>query len=108
MAAIKIFFHEELNAIQCVCGYIGTFYEWKEEIQEKIIFVRYSEENCTVCQDQIEEDEYNELRWAPDRDGYLACGTCYDKLGTKEICENYFCRICYVSVDEFCTCPVRD
>ena len=48
------------------------------------------------------------LRWATDRDGYLACGTCYDKLGTKEICEKCFCRICYVSVAEYCTCPVRD
>ena len=75
---------------------------------KKFIFVRCSEENCTVYQDQIEKDEYNELRWATDRDGYLVWRTCYDKLGTKEICENCFCRIRYVSVDEFCTCPVRD
>ena len=48
------------------------------------------------------------LRWATDRDGYLVCGTSYDRLGTNEICENCFCHICYVSVDEYCTCPVRD
>ena len=108
MASIKIVFHEKLNAIQCVCGYIGTFDECKEKIQGKIIFVRCSEENCSVFQDQIERNEYNELRWATDRDGCLVCGTCYDKLGTKEICENGFCRVCYISVDEFCTCPVRD
>ena len=99
MASNKIGFHEKLNAIQCVCGYIGTFHECKEKIQGKIIFVRCSEENCSFCQDQIERNEYNELRWATDRDGYLVCRTCCDKLGTKEICENGFCRVYYVSVD---------
>ena len=108
MTTVKIVFHEKLNAIRCVCGYIGTFHECKEKIQGKIIFVRCSEKNCSACQENIERDEYNMLRWGTDRDGYLVCGTCYDKLGTNEICENCFCRICYVSVDKYCTCPVRD
>ena len=88
MGTIKIAFHKKLNAVQYVCGYIGTFHKCKEEIQGKIIFIRCSEENCSVCQDQIEKDKYNELRWATDR---LVCGTSCDKLGTKEICENCFC-----------------
>ena len=49
MASNKIVFHKKLNAIQCVCGYIGTFHECKEKIQGKIIFVRCSEENCSFC-----------------------------------------------------------
>ena len=108
MATVKIVFHEKLKAIWCVCGYISTFHKYKEKIQGKIIFVRCSEENCSACQENIERDEYNMWRWATDRDGYLACGTCYDKLGTKEICEKCFCRICCASVAEYCTCPVRD
>ena len=36
MATIKIVFHEKLNAIQCVCSYIGTFHECKKEIQGKL------------------------------------------------------------------------
>ena len=91
MTTIKITFHEKLNAVQCMCGFIGTSQECKEEICGKIIFVNCSEENCNLDQDKISRDEYNERRWATDRDGYLACGTCYDKSGTdNEICKNCF------------------
>lgn len=108
MVTIKIIFYKKLNVIQCVCSYNGTFHVCKGKIQGKIIFIKWSEENCSPCQEIIERDEYNMLRWATDRNGYLVCGTCYDKLGTSEICENCFCHICYVSVDEYCTCPVKD
>ena len=49
----------------------------------------------------MKRDEYNEERWATERDGYLICGTCYDKL-SDEICTNCFCKIGYISVDEYC------
>ena len=33
-------------------------------------------------------------------DGYSICGTCFDKLSDRPICENCFCASCYSSVDE--------
>ena len=105
---VKIIFHEKLNAIQCVCGFISTSHECKEKIQGKIVFVRCSEENCSVCQDKKDKDEYNELRWGTYRDGYLVCGMCYKKLGSSEIWENCFCCICYVSLEEYCSCQRED
>ena len=103
MTTIKITFHEKLNAVQCICGFIGTSHECKEEIRGKVIFVHCSEENCNLCQVKIDRDECNELRWATDRDGYLVCGTCYGKLrADSEICENCFCISCYAYSDEWC------
>ena len=52
---------------------------------------------------KLRGDEYNEERWATDRDGHLVCGTCYEKV-SGEICTICFCKICYVSVDEYCDC----
>ena len=73
------------------CGFVGTSHKCEEEIRGKVIFVNCSKENCNLCQDKISRDEYNEQRWATDRDGYLVCGTCYDKLGAdNEMCENCF------------------
>ena len=69
----------------------------------KIIFFNCSEENCNLCQDKIYRDEYNEQRWATDRDGYLVCRTCYEKLGAdNEICEKIFYISCYAASYEFC------
>ena len=107
MSSIKIVFHEKLNAIQCICDFIGTTHECKEVIQRKIIFLKCSEESCSLCQDQIDRDEYNELRLTKDRDGYLVCGTCCEKIGTEKIRKYCFCRICYASVDEYCSCQEK-
>ena len=74
----------------------------KKKIRGKIIF-RTCFDECSKCCEQIKRDEYNEERWATDRDGYLVCGTCYKKL-SGEICTICFCKICYVSVDEYCDC----
>ena len=105
MAAIKITFHKKLNAAQCMCGSVGTSHKCKEEIRGKIIFVNCSEENCNLCQDKISRDGYNEQRWATDRDGYLVCRTCYEKLGAdNEICEKFFYISCYAASYEFCDC----
>ena len=88
ITTIKITFHKKSNAVQCICGFIGTSHECKEEIRGKVIFVHCSEENCNLCQVKIDRDECNELRWATDRDGYLVCGTCYNKLGAdSETCD---------------------
>ena len=107
MTTIKITFHEKLNAYQSMCRFVGTSHEYKEEIRGKIIFVNRSEENCNLCQDKISRDGYNEQRWATDRDGYLVCGTCCDKLGAdNEICENCFCISCYAASDKFCDCAL--
>ena len=67
----------------------------------KIIFRLCSADGCSKCCDQMKRDEYNEERWATERDGYLICGTCYDKL-SDEICTNCFCKIGYISVDKYC------
>ena len=40
MTSVKITFHKKLNAIQCVCGYIGTSHKCKEEIRGKLSFSR--------------------------------------------------------------------
>ena len=48
--------------------------------------------------------EVDRKRWITNTNGYLVCGTCYEKLGCEPICENFFCRICYASVEEYCSC----
>ena len=75
---------------------------WKN-YSRKNYFRKCSVEECSKCCEQIKRDEYNEERWVTDRDGYLICGTCYEKL-SGEICTNCFCKICYVSADEYCAC----
>ena len=102
MTSIQIIIHEKLNAIQCFCGFIGRNHQFEKTIQGEIIFCACSEE-CSKCCEQIKRDEYNEEQWGTDRDGYLNCGSCYEKL-SGEICTNCFCKICYVSVDEWCDC----
>ena len=102
MAVCKIILHEELNSIQCVCEYIGTSHKRNEEIKGQIIFLRCSD--CVVCKNEVDREEYNSLRWSKNDDGYLICGTCCEKLGCELICENCFCRVCYVSIDENCSC----
>ena len=107
MTTIKITFHKKLNAVQCMCGFVGTSHECKEEIHGKIIFVNCSKEICNLCQDKIYREEYNEQRWATDRDSYLVHGTCHEKLGAdNEICENCFYISCYAASDEFCDCAL--
>ena len=94
MSSIQIIIHKKLNAIQRLCGFIGRNHQCEKTIQGKMIFCTCSED-CSKCCEQIKRDEYN--------DGYLICGTCYEKL-SGEICTNCFCKICYVSVDEWCDC----
>ena len=103
MTSIQIIIHKKLNAIQCFCGFVGVNHECKEKIQGKIIFRECNVNDYTKCCDQIRRDEYKEERRATDRDGYLICGTCYEKL-SGEICTNCFCKLCYISVDEYCDC----
>ena len=103
MTSIQIIIHEKLNAIQCFCGFVGKNHQCENTIKGKIIFRTCSADECSKCYEQIKRDKYNEERWATDRDGYLICGTCYEKL-SGETCTNCFCKICYVSIDEYCDC----
>ena len=103
MTSIQIIIHKKLNAIQCFCGFVSVNHKCKEKIQGKIIFRECNVNDCTKFCDQIRRDEYNEERWATDRDGYLVCGICYEKL-SSEICTDCFCKVCYISVDEYCDC----
>ena len=82
MTSIQIIIHEKLNAIQCFCGFVGRNHECEKIIQGKIIFRTCSDE-CSKCSEQIKRDEYNEERWATDRDGYLVCGTCMTNFLAK-------------------------
>ena len=103
MTSIQIIFHEKLNAIQCYCGFIGKNHQCEKTIQGKIIFRCCSQECCSKCKDKIKREKYNEERWAKDRDGYLVCGTCYEKI-PDEICTYCFCHVCYTSLEENCIC----
>ena len=38
MTTIKITFHKKLNAVQCICGFVGTSHECKEDICGKLYF----------------------------------------------------------------------
>ena len=107
MTSIQIIFHKKLNAIQCFCGFTGINHQCQKTIQGKVIFCSCSEEECSKCQDKIKRDKYNEERWSTDRDCYLVCGTCYEKI-SDEICTNCFCRICYAALEEYCECQRDD
>ena len=94
MTSIQIIVHEKLNAIQCFCGFVARNHQCEKTIQGKIIFCTCSDE-CSKCCEQIKRDEYNEERWATDRDGYLICGTCYNKL-SGEICTVFVKSVMYL------------
>ena len=102
MTSIQIIIHEKLNAIPCFCGFVGKNHQCEKTIHGKIIF-RTCSDRCSKCCDRIKRDEYNKNRWATNRDGYLVCGRCYEKL-SEEICTNRFCKICYKAFDEYCDC----
>ena len=106
MTSTQIIFHEKLNKIQCYCGYVGRNHTYTQTIKGRIIFRTCSEDECNLCQDKIKRDEYNEETWSTDRDSYLVCGTCYNKI-PDEICTACFCRVCYTALEEYCDC-VRD
>ena len=74
--------NQKLNAIQCLCGFIGRNHQCEKTIQGQIIFGTCSEE-CSKCCEQIKRDKYNEEQWATDRDGHLICGTCYENILVK-------------------------
>ena len=105
MTSIQIIFYEKLNAIQCFCGFIGRNHQCEKTVNGKVTFRNCLEEHCSKCHNKINRDEYNGARWSTDRYGYLVCGTCYDKI-SNEICTNCFCKICYVSLEEYCSCRV--
>ena len=107
MTSIQIIFHKKLNAIQCFCGFVSRNHQCEKTIQGKIIFRSCSEEDCSKCQDKIKRDEYNEERWLTDRDSYLVCGTCYEKI-SDEICTYCFCCVCYGALEEYCDCERDD
>ena len=96
MTSIQIIFHEKLNAIQYFCGFVGRNHQCEKTIQGKMIFRSCSEEDCSKCQDKIKRDKHNEERWSTDRDGYLVCGTRYEKI-SDEICTYCFCCVCYAA-----------
>ena len=89
MSVCKIIFHEKINSIQCVCGFIDTSHQCNKEIKGKIIFVPCPD--CRVCEKEADDNEYNSLRLKRNDDGYLICRTCHDKLGCEPICEKCFC-----------------
>ena len=115
MTTIQIIFHEKLKAIQCFCGFIGRNHQCEKTVNGKVTFRNCLEEYCSKCQDKINRDEYNETRWSTNRDGTCyestcyesICGTCYEKI-SEEICTNCFCLICYVSLEEYCSCQRED
>ena len=107
MTSIQIIFHKKVNAIQCFCGFIGRNHQCEKIIQGKIIFRSCSEEDCSKCQDKIKRDKYNEERCSTDRDGYLVCRTCYEKI-SDEICTYCFCCVCYAALEEYCECERDD
>ena len=100
MTSIHIIFHKKLNAIQCFCGFVSKNHQGQKTIQGKVIFRSSSEEGCRMWQDKIKRDKYNEERWSTDRDGYLVCGTFYEKI-SDEICTYCFCCVCYASLEEY-------
>ena len=61
-------------------------------------------EDCKVCEKEIDRKEYNAIRWSTSSDGYCVCGSCYDKLGSEPICVSCFCKYCYTSFNEGCSC----
>ena len=63
----------------------------KQQFMEKLSFERV----LTKCCDRIKRDEYNKNRWPTDRDGYLVCGRCYEKV-SEEICTVFVKSVMYL------------
>lgn len=103
MDTFELIFHEELNMINCFCGFMGISHNCTQKIKGAIKIIECPID-CKICEKEVIRKEYNSIRWAEDRDNYKVCGTFYDKLGTDPICTNYFCEICYSSLDDECDC----
>ena len=88
MTSIQIIFHEKLKAIQCFCGFIGRNHQCGKAVNGKVTFRNCLEEYCSKCKIKLRETNIMKKD-----DGYLVCGTCYEKI-SDDICTSCFCRIC--------------
>ena len=99
----RLVYHKELNMFNCFCGYMGLFHHCSRKIRGHIHIISCPTD-CSLCEKEADRKEYNSFRWKTDRDGYVCCGTRYNKLGSDPICTSCFCASCYSSVDEKCAC----
>ena len=56
--------------------------------------MRPSFDNCKVCQEEVDQREYYDVRWQKNEDRYTICGMYREKLGCQAIYENCFCTRC--------------
>ena len=99
----ELIYHKELNMFNWHCGYFGLFHYCTRKIKGTINIVSCPN-GCSFCEKELERKEYNSFRWKVNEDVYSICGTCFDKLSDRPICENCFCASCYSSIDEKFAC----
>lgn len=100
---LQIIYHKKLNMINCFCGFMGLAHHCTRKIKGSIKIANCPTD-CKVCEEEADRKEYNFIRWKTNHDGYMVCGTCYDKLGDNPICTDCFCANCYTSLSENCCC----
>ena len=101
MSAYELVSHKELNMINCFCGFMDLSHHCTQKIKGTIKIIKCPTD-CKVCEKDVDQKEYNLVRWTTNHDGYTVCGTCYDKLGIDRICTVCFCSSCYSALDEKC------
>lgn len=100
MSTIQIIVHRELNSVTCTCGYTGLNHECKFKIKEGILSIKKCSNDCKLCEQELEKQEYHSRRWQTNNDGYIVCGICEEKIcGTSNVCTDCFCSNCYEERD---------
>ena len=100
-AKYELIYHKELNMFNWHCAYFGLFHHCTRKINGTIN-IASCPNSCSFFEKELERKEYSSFRWKVNEDGYSICGTCFDKLSDRPICENCFYASCYSSIDEKC------
>ena len=87
-----IFLHRKTREMSCFCGYTGTYHKCKVSYDTEIR-IDLCPDDCTICTEIEEKEEYDDERFYTNYDGYLVCAKCQDNIST--ICECCFCTECW-------------
>ena len=102
---MKLLLHRELNCVTCFCGKVVYYSHCCDIRAGDNIQIEQCEYSCIVCEEERERQRYEAERWWKDRDGYLHCGSCGEKM-SDDICTSCFCIECHDEkddeVEEYC------
>ena len=96
---MKLLLHQDLNCVTCFCGEI-VYGSHCCDVKLEGVKIEQCENSCDLCKKERQRQNYEEQRWWKDRDGYLHCGYCGEKMNDDVICSSCFCFECHEEKDD--------